>query len=216
MVVLVRDIIHILRRGERPRGKVSPRLRCVEAERQVIEPHVAARDLSDDHLISSLQFAGQRKGLCGHCSTAVLVGRGHDTHSTRLLPVDRYLSRARRVERHDYRQQAMRGRGGRQLVGTGNPHAKESAVVEVAATMIPRKVVNLGKRVIIGLGWIAGVLECCLINSQRRRIVLGQEIVAVIAIGVTGTDCSRGTTPPYWPHCIEQPLATRRTNGHLL
>ena len=82
--------------------------------------------------------------------------------------------------------------------------------------MIPRIVVHLGKRVIINLGGIAGGLECCFINSQCRRIVLGQEVVAVVAIGVAGTGYRRSTTPPYWAYSIEQPLAARRTGRHLL
>ena len=216
MVVLVRNVIDILRRGERPCSQVSPRLRRIEAERQVVEPHIAACDLADNHLIGGLQFTGQRKGLRGHSSPTVLVGRRYDTHGARLLAVDRYLSRAGRIERHDHRQRAMRSWGSRQLVGTGNAYAKEAAVVEVAATMIPRIVVDLGKRVVIDLGGIAGGLECCFINSQCRRIVLGQEVVAVIAIGIASTGYRRSTTPPYWAYSIEQPLAARRTGRHLL
>ena len=82
--------------------------------------------------------------------------------------------------------------------------------------MIPGKVVDLMKRVVVVGGGIERRHKGGAVDRQGLLVALGKEIVAVVRIGIADALGGGSTTPLHGSDGMEQALATDGARGHLL
>ena len=82
--------------------------------------------------------------------------------------------------------------------------------------MEPSEVVHLVQRVVVGCGWIERSLELRAVYLQRLSVALGEEVAAVVAVGIARADGCGVAAPAHRATAIEQPLACHFARGHLL
>ena len=104
---------------------------------------------------------------------------------------------------------------GRHRDVTGGAYHKFLALIEVTTAVVPGVVVHLIEVVIIVGRGIEGGSECSAVNRQGCAFSLGEEIIAVVGIGITGA-CHRIVCRPVdGTHTIKQAMAIDGAGGHL-
>lgn len=89
-------------------------------------------------------------------------------------------------------------------------------VKEVAAARIPTVAVDLMQTVIVVGRGIEAIDKCCRVDGGNDRVVLGQEIIAIVGIRVARAARGIVTAPAHWTFGIEQPMAVDGTCSHLM
>ena len=112
-------------------------------------------------------------------------------------------------------RQGTRSTIGRQFIFLGRSQRKECLVKKIAPTVIPGIIIYLVKRMIIVGIRITNSLQQFFTDSQRLRIILCQEIITVVRIGIADSDGSLWRLPVHWSNGIEHPLTADRTRRHL-
>ena len=145
----------------------------------------------------------------------ITARNGHRDITHRLI-IDRNLSR-----RSDSSRQTDRNPGCAILSAGNNDIGFRSAIVdgivlkEVATALKPSILIHLMERMIIVGSRIKRTYECGTIGRFGLRIALRDEITAIIAVGIAGTDGCRVTAPADRTLGVEQPATTGRADWDL-
>lgn len=130
--------------------------------------------------------------------------------------IEQYLGLAHCSGRDIDREQA---RGGTAAVAnhhaTGAPHSRALTVEEIASAVIPAVTIGFIKAVIVVGGGIESRDKGGRIDLSRCVGRLGEEVIAVVGIGIAGASGRRVAAPAHRPTGKKQPFAAHSAGGHL-
>ena len=215
MMILIHDVVHIFRQGQRGAGDGGAGLRRIPRHGHIVEPHGPAAG------------HGERDGVDGSgihrifsmCFLAMVVGsHSSDGECTFFLSVDDHIGSRGRTRRDTHVDLGLAAAP----IGIAEHDGLRLSLIEglwiedVAPATVPRESVDLIERMIIVGRGIMTADKGGRIHSQDSRIVLCEEIIAIVGIGIARALGYSRTAPAHWSFGIEHVAPADNALFHLL